>query len=212
MAELNKDILSTPISITSTERVQRAEDSEVYTFVISDESKDRHGTVILASAWDLENYNKNGIVAYMHDTHDRNNPDKIVGIGTVRIEGGQLLADVAFEPLDLNPLADKIRRKIDFGTLSATSVGFIPKRAHWGVEEAGEDPKVLYFDEVELLEFSIVNIPSNPNAVRRSAELDSYMDYAAKTKNPPADPVPENMNDATRTKLAAAENYNRTIL
>ena len=207
---LLKDI-STPISITSTERVQRAEDCEVYTFVISDESKDRHGTVILSSAWDLENYNKNGIVAYMHDTHDRNNPDKIVGKGTVRKEAGQLLADVTFEPLDLNPLADKIRRKIDFGTLSATSVGFIPKSAHWGEAAVGEDPEVLYFDEVELLEFSIVNIPSNPNAVRRSAELDNYL-TAAKLEKKQRGKEASCMSDATKVKLSIADSYNRNAI
>lgn len=154
----------------------RASD-DTYEFVISDESVDRHGTVILASAWNVENYNRNGIVAYMHDAHNRNDVDKIIGKGSVRQEGGQLIGTIEFESVELtgNELADKIRRKIDFGSLSATSVGFIPKSGHWGDEERSEDPDIYYFDDVELIEFSIVNIPSNPNAVKRDAGLGDYL-------------------------------------
>ena len=39
-------------------------------FVISTESIDRHGTVFKLAGWDLENYNRNPIVAYNHVTSD----------------------------------------------------------------------------------------------------------------------------------------------
>ena len=41
---------------------------------------------------------------------------------------------------------------------------------HWGDKRSGEDPDVYYYDGQELLEVSVVNIPANANAVRRSIE------------------------------------------
>lgn len=148
----------------------RAKDDNTHEFVISDATLDRYRTVIPIDAWDLENYQKNPIVAYAHDTSGWSGPDSIIGKSDVWIEDDKLVGRVTYEPRELNELADKIRRKVDFGTLSATSVGFYPKRGHYGEERNGEDPDIYYFDEVELLEFSIVNIPANPNAIKRSLE------------------------------------------
>src|SRR5690606_35828868 len=74
------------------------------------------------------------------------------------------------EDADINPLGDKVFRKVQAGTLRMASIGADPTKGHWGVEEAGEDPEVLYFDRQELLEFSIVPIGSNPEALKRNAE------------------------------------------
>ena len=56
--------------------------------------------------------------------------------------------------------AEKIFKKVKAGTLKAVSVGFIPKKSH-------REGDVIVYDEMELIEFSIVNLPSNPNAVKR---------------------------------------------
>lgn len=152
-------------------RANEDKESRTYDFPISDETLDRHGTVILSSAWDLTNYNKNGIFCYQHLSGGRwedNNPDNILGPATARIEEKELIGTGTFEPADLNQLAEKIKGKVDYGTLKATSVGFMPIDYSFGDKERGEDPDILYFRRVDLLEFSIVNIPSNPNAVRRS--------------------------------------------
>jgi len=148
----------------------------------------------------------------MHDTSNRADPDKIIGKGMARMEGGKLIGDVEFEPIELNTLADKVRRKVDFGSLKATSVGFIPKRAHWGDEERNEDPDVLYFDEVELIEFSIVNIPSNPKALKRSAMLDEFIQGVPKPEAR-QDNIEDDkgMSDATKVRLVSAENHNKSL-
>ena len=41
------------------------EETRTIPFVISDDSKDRHSTVLSTDGWDLEAYNRNGIVGYM---------------------------------------------------------------------------------------------------------------------------------------------------
>lgn len=155
--------LSIPMEIRSTD------EGVSHEFIISDASEDRYGTVIPVDAWDLSNYKKNPIVAYQHETGGYyNDPDTIIGRGEVWKEDGKLIGRVIYEPANINPLAEKIRKKVEFGTLSSTSVGFLGHDGHWGNEERGEDPDLFYFDRVELIEFSIVNIPANPNAIKRA--------------------------------------------
>lgn len=165
------------VSTTSFSKINKGDDeSRTFRFVISTESRDRHGTVIKMDGWKLDNFNNNPIVAYMHQTDSKwwseapPDPDHILGPGRAYIEDGQLIGEVTFEDAETNPLADKIMRKIQHGTLRSTSVGFRHINGHWGVLEDGEDTGTYYYDEVELLEFSIVNIPSNPDALMRSYE------------------------------------------
>ena len=98
-------------------------------------------------------------------------PDDVIGKGVAFIEDDKLIVRITFEPKDLNPRADKIFRKLQFGSLHAVSVGFrSTAKGHMGDEERGEDPKVYYYNGQELLEVSVVNIPSNANALKRSLE------------------------------------------
>ena len=147
-------------------------DDRTFRFVISDESIDRYNTIIKLDAWDLTNYEKNGIVAYQHITWS-SDPDVIIGQGKAWREDGVLMGEVKLEPEGDNPLADKIAKKLRNGTLSATSVGFNPLEWSRGLKEYGENPDVIYFRKVDLLEWSIVNIPANPNATIQN----SYTDF-----------------------------------
>ena len=154
-----------------------AEETRTVEFVISDATRDRHRTVIPVESWSLDNFNNNGIVGYQHEVHGSmfsdSDPDKVLGTGEAFIEDGRLIGRVKFEPKEINPLAEKIFQKVLHGTLKATSVGFIEtQKGDWGTGDearSGANP-TYYFKGVELLEFSIVNIPSNPNALRRSIE------------------------------------------
>ena len=148
--------------------VRKDEDGS-HEFVISTAAVDRHGTIINSEGWDLSAFRSNPIMAYQHDTHS-SDPDNIIGTWDVRIEDGKLVGKPNYEPAELNPKADKIRRKVEHGTLRAVSVGFIPKEYHWGNRSKGEDPDTLYLDKNELLEVSIVAVPSNPESLKRSTE------------------------------------------
>ena len=149
-------------------------------FVISDSSRDRYGTVCNTRGWQLDNFNANGIVGYQHNVYGdmcgAPNPDDVIGVGRAWVEGDQLIGSVTFEPAELNPLAEKIFQKVLHGTLKATSVGFMEKGiGKWGEgdeREYGENA-TYYFEAQELLEFSIVNIPANANALKRSVREQS---------------------------------------
>jgi len=170
------------------------EESRTVEFVISTPTVDRHGTVFVADGWNLDEYRKNPIVAYQHNTSggffSDPNPDAIIGTSEVRLENGELIARATFETADVNPLAEKIFRKVMSGTLRAASVGAIAEAGHWGMEEAGEDPDIFYFTRQTLLEWSIVNIPSNPDAIKRN------MDDVIKTI------LPTTTKESTRTQRA----------
>lgn len=150
-------------------QIRYKEDGDIE-FVLSSDSVDRHGTVIKQDGWDLTAFLRNPVMAYQHDTRSTD-PDDFIGTwDNIRVENGQLVGTPNFEPADLNPKAEKIRRKVEHGTIRSASVGFIPREAHWGKKDRGENPDVLYFDRMELLEVSLVGIPSNPDAVKRSID------------------------------------------
>jgi len=147
----------------TTETKAKKVDDRTFRFTISDESVDRYNSVIKMDGWQLDGYSRNPIVAYQHLTWS-SNPDLIIGTGKVWAEDGKLMADVTLEPAGDNPIADKLAKKIDFGSISATSVGFDPLSYSFGEKGQGENPDILYYRSQELLEFSIVNIPANANA------------------------------------------------
>ncbi len=151
------------------------EETRTIEFIASDESRDSHGTVLPVDKWDLERFNNNGIVGYQHNVYGdmcgNDDPDRVIGVGKARIEDGKLIVAVTFEPADLNQLAEKIFRKLLLGTLKAVSVGFAPTaKGYWGDGEESRDGSnpTYYFDGQELLELSVVNIPSNKNALKKS--------------------------------------------
>lgn len=136
-------------------------------FVISTEAVDTYDTVFKIDGWDLERYNRSPIVFYNHKSWS-DDPDMIIGTSEVRVEDNQLIALATFE--EGNPVADKVWTKIQNGTLRMASVGANPIEWRWGDFDKGENPDVIYFIRTELLEWSIVPIGSNPDALKRSVE------------------------------------------
>lgn len=183
-----------------------AEETRTVEFVISDETRDRHNTVIPIRAWNLDNFNRNGIVGYQHEVYgsgwEKSDPDDVIGIGEAFIEDDKLIGRVTFEPAEINPKAEKIFQKVLHGTLKSTSVGFIEtKKGKYGDKDQARDGAnpTYYFGGVELLEFSIVNIPSNPAALRRKIEEKNLEDEIEQLKNKLSDANLEIEN--LRTKI-----------
>ena len=124
--------------------------------------------------WDLTRFNKNGVIGYQHKVYGSwdgtDNPDNVIGKGYAYVEDKKLMVEITFEPADINPLAEKIYQKILFGSLRAVSVGFLP--VGQGRFGEGKDSNTYYFAGQELLEVSVVNIPANPNALKKSLEAE----------------------------------------
>lgn len=132
---------------------------ETYTirFVFSTAIVDRHGEVIDQKGWKLENYIKNPTVLWGHDQ------DKFpIGRTENMSNDGQLEGDVVFAYKE-NPDAAMAFELCAGGFLNAGSVGFANLK--WMYDEPND---LLTLLENELYEFSIVNVPANPEALAKA--------------------------------------------
>jgi len=138
-------------------------------FIFSTGTKDRHGTRINPDGWRLDNFNKNGIASYQHRAYGESDPDMIIGKAEAWRSDGNLVGTIDFETKDVNPLADKLYNKVLAGTLNAVSVGFVEWDGHYGQDKERGNPEeeanTYYFDDIELMEISLVSVPSNPEAL-----------------------------------------------
>ena len=160
------------------------EETRKITFVIAAETTGKEHRNKFNYNWDnwkLDNFNANPIVGYQHNVYGDNmclapNPDDVLGkavAGFDTYKGKRaIIADTNFEPAEINPTAEKVFRKVIWGSLSAVSVGVNPLgkiKTEYSKNEKGEIIDYqLNFPGQELVEFSIVNIPADPMALRRS--------------------------------------------
>ncbi|KKL75637.1 hypothetical protein LCGC14_2052890, partial [marine sediment metagenome] len=85
----------------------------------------------------------------------------------VWLAGGKLKNTVQFPPEGTYEFADIVERLVDTGYLKTESVGFIPQK--WEDGDGDKGPRRTYLKQ-ELLEISIVPVPSNPDALRNAVE------------------------------------------
>jgi HK97 family phage prohead protease len=126
-------------------------------FIASTDSEDRHGDIIQWNAFDLTNFKRNPVILGFH-AYDAPPVGRALNIEATH---RGLILDVQFAPAGINPQADVIWGLISAGAWRpSVSVGFLP------LEYERRDDGDGYLDSrVELLEISLVSIPSNPDAV-----------------------------------------------
>ena len=135
------------------------------TFTISTGSVDRDNDTIDPKGWRIQDYLKNPVVLFAHDYKSL----PVARAKEVRLSEGGLSAVAEFATADLNPMAETVYRMIKGGFLNATSVGMRPVRHAYDETRGGYD-----FLEQDLLEFSIVPVPANQDALVeiRAANID----------------------------------------
>jgi len=139
-------------------------DGEVLDFIISSDVVDRMGDVIDATGWELDNWRANPVVLWAHDSVTGVPVARGEKIWVQREEGRDLLMSTArFTHRDLNPFGHMIGRLYRERFLSAVSVGFIP--LEWSIDESRPGFMPINFLRQELLEYSAVPIPANPEAL-----------------------------------------------
>jgi phage head maturation protease len=151
----------------------RAEDADEstrrVTAIISTEEVARDGAVIHQDGWDFTHFDRNPVVLFSHD--DGSPP--IARVVEHRVEGAKLIAVSEFDGEDEGAL--RLFSKIKRGFINATSVRWNPLTWEFREAESDDDddrgkrhdqkPQVLHFLTQELLEFSFVSIPADPNAL-----------------------------------------------
>jgi len=134
-------------------------------FIISTASVDREGDIISVDGWKLENYRKNPVVLWCHDYTAL----PVAKSEEIHVENGQLVSTARFA-IELDPFYKLVYELYRGGYMSAVSVGFDPIRWEW-VEERPEGKRGVDFKEQELLEYSCVPVPANPDALVQARAL-----------------------------------------
>lgn len=128
-------------------------------FVLSDATVDRYGDTIDPNGWIMDNFNRNPIALFNHNS---NFP---IGSWTnVRVEDNALRGNLVMAPKGTSERIDELRSLIEVGVLKAVSVGFMPLESTPRKDGAGYYVGENYLKQ-ELVETSLVSIPANPNAV-----------------------------------------------
>ena len=140
------------------------------THVISVEVADRYGDIVRADGMDKSHYEKNPVVLYGHDSSALPVGKSLWQKKTVLPNGQKaIIAKTKFAD---TPEGDTVYRLWKDGFLNAASIGFLPKT----YEPMLNGQKFVGYDikEWELLEYSIVPIPANQEALR--LHLEEYGD------------------------------------
>lgn len=135
---------------------QRAEDDKPLRFIIATEGRKADGIDLRMDNLDLERFRSNPVVMYGHDYWGRGS----LPIGraeNIEIDGSTLLADTIFDPDD--DFAATVERKYRGGYLNAVSVGF---------DLRDVDPETGVPSSWELIEYSAVPVPLDPDAIVES--------------------------------------------
>ena len=125
------------------------------TAYVSTDTRDRMDEVLDPQGLDMTNYKKNPVVLWAHDY-------SLPPIGKalwVKRDGVGIISKVKFAS---TAFAQEIFQLYKEGFLKAFSVGFIPKE-----EEEGDGEKTprRTFKKWEMLEYSAVPVPANPDAL-----------------------------------------------
>lgn len=156
-----------------------------YEFIASTADIDRDGEVIDVNGWDLKNFKKNPVIMYAHDY--RTLP---IGKATkIGVSDGKLKNTVEFPPEGTYEFADIVERLVNTGYLKTESVGFIPRK--WEDGDGEKNSPSRTYTKQELLEISIVPVPSNPNALRDAVEQGVITTKQLETITKPEEIVPQ---------------------
>jgi HK97 family phage prohead protease len=193
--------------------------SRTISFTFSDSSVDRVGDTIDAQGWRLDEFRKNPVALFGHDSSSVEN---IIGkASNVHVEGTRLLGDIEFMAASVNPKADAVFKMIKGGFINAVSVGFMP--IEWNPNKNGG----ISFTKQSLLEISVVPVGANPNALtqaraaginvdrlflNREARLREAREIVARARSLIA-LVGEDAGPLTREqRLAEARNFRRALI
>lgn len=163
-----------------------ADQSRLIRYVFSDPSVARDGHTIAADAWRLDNFKRNPVFLWAHDS-GQPPIGRVVEIGR---RGENLVGAVEYARPEDYPFADTIFRLTKGGFLNATSVGWLP--LDWSRSTDRNRPGGLDFTDVELIEISQVPVPAAPGALVTAREaginLSPFVDWLDRTLDAPAAP------------------------
>lgn len=138
-------------------------DAEGMEFILSDATPDRYDDTIDPGGWVLENFNRNPIALFNHNSDFPVGRWEKLGVDQLGLRGWLRMA-----PAGTSPRHDEIRALVDAGILKAVSVGFMPIESQSRKES---NRGGVHYSKQELVETSLVSVPANPNALAVAKSL-----------------------------------------
>ncbi|MDD7303050.1 MAG: HK97 family phage prohead protease [Prevotellaceae bacterium] len=125
---------------------------------ISNESLNSYGTRVLTAGMNIEQYNRNPVLLYMHER------GQVIGlVKDLKVEGGEVSGELVFD--EATELSRRCKKQWEFGSLKMVSVGI-------DILETSEDAKYLVQGQTaptitksKLFEVSLVDIGANDDAI-----------------------------------------------
>lgn len=125
---------------------------------ISNESLNSYGTRVLTAGMNVDQYNRNPVLLYMHQR------GQVIGcVKDLRVEGDEVTGELMFD--EATELSIRCKKQWEFGSLKMVSVGI-------DIQELSEDPKFLVQGQTsptitksKLFEVSLVDIGANDDAI-----------------------------------------------
>lgn len=125
---------------------------------ISNESLNSYGTRVLTAGMNVDQYNRNPVLLYMHQR------GQVIGcVKDLRVEGDEVTGELMFD--EATELSIRCKKQWEFGSLKMVSVGI-------DIQELSEDPKLLVQGQTsptitksKLFEVSLVDIGANDDAI-----------------------------------------------
>jgi HK97 family phage prohead protease len=155
--------------------------------VMTTPMKDRDDEIIQPKAFEetIDAFKDNPVVLFNHKAFDEP-PIGTVIPDSINITPKEMTGTVQFRPKGRSALADKVADAVEDQVLTKVSIGFKVR----GIEEKADGERtVIVITKADLVELSIVSVPSNPEARIKSTtmgRLQSHLDLierAAFTSN-----------------------------
>ena len=155
------------------EKEYEEKENDIFTFVVSTPEVDRYGTIIVPSGIDYTAYLANPIVLAQHDS-DQWPIGRCLGFA---MNGENLEATIQVECVTEE--GKKLTKLINAGFVKAVSVGIIPTEYE---EQTIDGKKVTVYTKSELVEFSVVSVPANRQALIKKSLKTLIQDSIQKYK------------------------------
>jgi len=186
-------------TMNTSARAIESDELDLSWFRASTNDIDRHGTIVEPRGIDTSNYSSNPVFMWGHDAYGGEGPPDLENVlgRVVEFKATDEAFDIGVD-WATHDRAVMARDLVRSGFLSAVSVGFIPDASQMSTRSV-EGVEVPVYQRTELVEVSLVPVPSNPSAI---ALARSFRLPESTSTSPPEGADIEVLRDAIRDHFA----------
>ena len=165
---------------------RQVEGEDTHQMVIAARERSRNGDELNLRGVSFKSYRKNPVVLWAHDSYRGIPIAKTVKIG--HDDQGRIVADFEFNSDD--EFAARVENAWNGGFIRAASIRFMPTKVVEMMDEQGRVDR-LRIEKSDLLEWSLVPVPADPDAVKAGARALGLPAEIFRGLEPEPEPEPE---------------------